>query len=114
MMRNITLRFRAVDKQGFDDIRSGKKEIETRAATTKYQNISTGDTLTFTCAGEKFTKTITKIHHWQSIDAMVDEVSFKKIMPRIETIQEMRAAYASYPGYTDKIKEHGLVGFELS
>lgn len=112
-MKNITLRFRAVDKGSFDDIRSGLKEIETRAATVKYQGIQEGDTLTFVCAGERFSKQVARVYRWPSIDAMVGEVAFRKVMPRAASVEAMRAAYASYPGYDDKLREHGLIGFAL-
>lgn len=36
-MKTWTLRFRAVDKKNFDEVKNGSKPIETRAATIKYQ-----------------------------------------------------------------------------
>jgi ASC-1-like (ASCH) protein len=44
---------------------------------------------------------------------MVKEIDFKKIMPSVESVEEMKKIYASYPDYEDKIREHGLLGFEL-
>lgn len=112
-MENYTLRFRAVDKKNFDEVKSGLKPIETRAGTIKYQPIEVGDTLTFVCGEERFSKEIVKKFHWPSIDAMVKEINFKKIMPSVESVEEMKKVYASYPDYEDKIKEGGLLGFEL-
>lgn len=40
-MKNWTLRFRAVDKDNFDEVKIGIKSIETRAGTVKYQHIQT-------------------------------------------------------------------------
>ncbi len=45
---------------------------------------------------------------------MVKEIDFKKIMPSVSSIDEMKKVYASYPDYEKKIKEHGLLGFELA
>lgn len=112
-MKNYTLRFRAVDKADFENVRSGRKSIETRAATVKYQPIEIGDVLVFSCAGEKFSKTITKKYHWPSIDAMVGEIDYKKVMPEADSIDDMKKVYATYPGYEEKIRASGLLGFEL-
>jgi|SRR3989344_5459261 len=112
-MKTWTLRFRAVDKDNFDEVKSGIKSIETRAGTIKYQPIAVGDTLTFICEKERLTKKVVKKFHWPSIDAMVEEVNFKSIMPLVESVDEMKKVYMSYPDYEKKIKEHGLLGFEL-
>jgi len=112
-MRNWILRFRAIDKKNFDEVKSGVKPIETRAGTVRYQPIAVGDTLTFVCGKEKCVKKIVKKFHWKSIDAMVKEINFKKVMPSVGSVAEMKRIYASYPDYEKKIKEHGLLGFAL-
>ena len=58
-------------------------------------------------------KKIVKKFHWPSIDAMVKEIDFKKIMPSVESVDEMKKIYVTYPDYKQKIKKHGLFGFEL-
>ncbi|MDO8408035.1 MAG: hypothetical protein Q7S95_02245 [bacterium] len=112
-MKNWTLRFRKADKKNFDEVESGVKSIETRAATVKYQPIVAGDTLTFVCGQERCTKRVVKRFHWSSIDAMVRDIDYKRVMPSVGSVAEVEKAYASYPGYEQKIKEHGLLGFEL-
>jgi ASC-1-like (ASCH) protein len=112
-MKTWTLRFRAKDKINFEEVRSGIKEYETRAGTVKYQPIEVGDTLIFTCNGDTFSKIITEKYAWPDIDAMVKEIPFKKINPSVDSVEEMKKVYASYPGYEEKIKEFGLLGFKL-
>ena len=112
-MKNWTLKFRATDKKNFDEVKSGVKSIETRACTVRYQPIEVGDTLTFVCGKEKCMKKIIKKFHWRSVDAMTKKINFKKIMPSVKSVEEMKKVYASYPDYEKKIKEHGLLGFEL-
>lgn len=112
-MKSWTLRFRAQDKKNFEEVRNGLKEYETRAGTIKYQPIEVGDELIFVCDEEKFSKKIVEKFKWQDIDTMVKEIPFKKIMPSVESLEEMKRAYASYPGYEEKIKEFGLLGFRL-
>src|SRR3989344_5997930 len=102
-MKNYTLRFRKIDKKNFEEVRSGLKSIETRAATVKYYPIEVGDTLTFMCDGERFSKKIIKKYHWSNIDTMIKEIPFKKIMPSTNSIEEVKKVYASYSGYEEKI-----------
>lgn len=112
-MKNWTLRFRAIDKDNFDEVKGGTKSIETRAGTIKYQPIEVGDTLAFVCGQERFVKKISKKYHWANVDAMTEEVDFKEVMPSVGSIGEMKKIYATYPDYDNKIKKHGLFGFKL-
>jgi ASC-1-like (ASCH) protein len=106
--------FREVDKARFDEIKDGRKAIETRAGTPKYQVVKVGDVLTFSCGEDSFSKTVAKIYHWPTIEEMLAEVPLKKVMPEVNTIEEVRARYASYPRYEEKITEFGILGFELN
>lgn len=112
-MKSHTLRFRAVDKKNFDQVKDGSKPVETRAGTIKYQPIQVGDELVFSCDGEKFSKKIFKKEHYKNIDAMVKKIPFKKIMPDVGSVIEMKKIYASYSGYEQKIKEFGIFAFWL-
>lgn len=113
-MKSHTLRFRAVDKKNFEEVRSGLKPIETRAATVKYVPIEVGDQLIFSCDGEKFSKRVIKKEHFKSIDEMVKKIPFKNIMPAAESIDEMKKIYSSFSGYDEKIKEFGILAFTLA
>jgi ASC-1-like (ASCH) protein len=112
-MKTWTLRFRAIDKKNFDEVKNGSKSIETRAATMKYQLIVVGDELKFVCEEENFSRKIIKKEHFRSIDAMIEKIPYKDIMPSIESVEEMKKAYSSYPGYDEKIKEFGIFAFYL-
>ncbi len=113
-MKNHTLVFRAIDKESFEELRAGSKSLETRAATPKYQKVEAGDLFTFKCDGDSFTKVVTAKHHWPSLEAMFAEIPFKRISPDLDTVEAAIKRYASYPGYTEKIKEYGILGFELT
>lgn len=112
-MKTWTLRFRAVDKKNFDEVKNGSKPIETRAATVKYQPIEVGDILLFVCGKERLEKKIIKKRHFPSIDAMIKKIPYKEIMPSVKSVEEMKKAYSSYSGYDEKIKEFGIFAFEL-
>lgn len=112
-MKIWILRFRTVNRKNFEELRSGIKTVETRAASVKYQPIEKGDVLTFVCGKDKFSKIITKKSHYRSIDAMFKKVPFKKITPDLKSKEEAKKRYFSYPKYEEKIKEFGILAFEL-
>jgi len=113
-MKSYTLRFRAADKTIFDEMKSGVKSIETRAATVKYKPIEAGDILVCVCGTERFSKRIARKRHFPSVDALLKDIDFKKIMPSLASVDEVRKAYSSYPGYEAKIKESGIFAFDLA
>ena len=112
-MKSHTITFREQDKNNFDAIKSGEKTIESRAGTGKYKEIEVGDEIVFECAGETLSKTVKKIYHWASVEQMIEEVPLKSVIPWVKTVEEAKAVYASFPSYEEKIKEFGILGFEL-
>ena len=107
------LRFRKVDEERFEEVRNGLKVIETRAATKKYENLKVGDVVVFVCGNDRFERRVKKKYNFSSVDEMVGKVPFKKVMPSVNSIEEMKKVYSSYPRYDEKIKQCGLVGFEF-
>lgn len=94
-------------------LRDGRKRIETRAATSKYQNIKGGETITFSCNGETFEKEVSKVTHFESIDALLKKYKPTDINPTRKTKEDITKMYHSFPGYEEKIKEFGIVAIEF-
>lgn len=112
-MTKYILKIRQVDKVVFDEIKNGSKTIETRAATDKYRGIQEGDILVFACGDEKLEKMVDKVDIYKSIDEMIRAIDFKSVMPFVDSIDEMKKVYFSFPNYKEKIKTFGLVAFKL-
>jgi len=112
-MKTWTLKFRQTDKDNFDEVKAGLKTIETRAASFKYKNIQAGDILIFACGKERLSKQVVKRQHFPSVEEMVKEIPFNKIMPGVKSVEEMKKVYSSYPDYDEKIKEFGILALEL-
>ncbi len=112
-MASVSVKFRAVDRDGFEAIRSGFKPIETRAASPKYRNVVAGDSLVITCVKDKFTKRVKSVRHFPSLDSMFAELEIKKIDPFSSTVEEAKRRYDSFPGYKQKLAEFGIIAFEL-
>lgn len=79
----------------------------------KYRPIQEGDKLKFVCGNQSVTKKVKKLYRWKSVKAAFKEVPLKRVMPEISTMEEAYAKYHSFPGYEEKIKKFGLLGFEL-
>lgn len=98
----------------FDEIVNGKKTIETRAATTRYKPIKAGDNLTFVCGSDEITKSVIKVEHFNTLDAMFAALPLSKILPSAISIEDAKNTYFSFPGYKEKIETEGIFAFHLS
>lgn len=108
-----TLRVKAIDRNIFEAIKSGKKKIETRAATSKYAGIKAGDGIVFVCGKNKFEKTVKKAELFKTIRALVKKYKPTQVNPYCKTESELRDMWYSFPDYQEKIKKHGLIAFEI-
>lgn len=97
----------------FDAIRTGKKKVETRAATIKYCDIKAGDMLVLVCGKERFEKKIKRVKHFKNVSAMLRVYPLKYIEPYAVSVADLEAAYNAYPSYPEKIKKFGLLAFEV-
>ncbi len=112
-MKKYTLKFRAVNKNIFLDIKSGKKTVETRAATEKYRSIKAGDMLVLSCGKERFEKEVKKARIFKNISSLLKTYPLKKIMPNLTSAKAWQKELYSYPNYKEKIKKLGLIALEL-
>lgn len=112
-MKKVTLRFRRTNKPTFDAIKTGRKTVETRAATRKYQNINVGDILVLACGNYKFEKRIKKIQKFKTIHALLVTIRLHKVNPLVSTLKEAEKVYDSYPDYKEKIKKFGIIAFYI-
>jgi ASC-1-like (ASCH) protein len=111
-MKSHRLVFRKGDSS-FEAIRDGRKTVETRAASVRYAGIQKGDTLVMCCGRDKFEKTVKHVRHFGSIDDLLAEVPMVLVNPDAESKQDIYKMYQSYPGYEQKIAQHGLMAVYL-
>lgn len=107
------LKFRAVNRGIFEAIKTGKKKIETRAATEKYKKAVIGDKVCLVCGREKFVKRIVAAQIFPTVAALLKKYRPSQINPNIKTEAGLRKMYYSFSNYRDKIKKLGLVAWEL-
>lgn len=112
-MKTHVLRFNQVNRQIFEEIKSGKKKVETRAGSSKYSNIQKGDVLKFICGKNSFEKEVSKVINFKTISALLKKYKPEQINPTLTTKKETEEMYYSFPNYREKIKKFGLLAFEL-
>ena len=112
-MKIYTLRLRSTDKDIFEAIKSGRKNIETRAATVRNITMQAGDEIFFVCGKQSLKRSITKATKYKTIKAMLRDYRVKQIAPDLKTENDLRDMYFAWPSYRDKIRKYGLVALEL-
>jgi ASC-1-like (ASCH) protein len=113
-MRNFNLVIREVDRHIFEQIKSGAKSVETRAATPKYLSAHIGDTLTFVCGTDQITKTITSTQHFETIEKLYNQIPLQHVLPGIKSLAEAQKIHYSFPGYQQKLQQYGIMAFTLA
>lgn len=109
----IHLKFRVVNRDIFNAIKNGRKKIETRAATERYQAIKIGDTARLSCGRLVFERKVTKRKIFKSIPALLKRYRPKDINPSCKTAGDIERVYYSFPKYKEKIKKYGIIALEL-
>lgn len=112
-MKVYVLRFLDNNYDIFESIRSGKKTVETRAASKNTQAIAPGSLLELTCAGESFHKLVDSVEFFKSVEELYRDPIFEQVLPGVSSLKEAMDIYHSFPGYRDRIKNNGLVAFHL-
>lgn len=108
-----TLRFSQMNYDIFRAIKSGKKRIETRAATPKNLLIKQGHILRLVCGDKEFKKDVLRVRIFKTIELLLLKYKPEEIHPKIKTKEELTKLYYSFPNYKEKIKKNGIVAFEL-
>ena len=112
-MNNHILPFLTTNKAMFEDIKSGRKSIETRAGNADYRKIKPGDTLTFTCGKDRLVKEVKEVMYFDSLDDMFEELELNDIMPRVGSINEAKDIYYQFSGYRERLERDGVIAFIL-
>jgi len=111
--KKIILNIRQCDRAIFDAILDGSKKVETRAASTKFQNLKTGDIAVLKCGREKAERRIKTVRYVAGIDELLKYYIVSDINPSIKEREELEKMYYSWPNYREKIEKFGLVAIEF-
>ena len=56
------------------------------------------------CRDNKLEKQVENISHYKSIEKMVEDINFKRVMPFVNSVNEMKEVYHNFPDYKEKKK----------
>ena len=99
----------------FEMIRSGEKTIELRLFDEKRQQIEVGDTIVFTsnATGETLSKTVAKLHRFDSFDDLYRSLPLLKCGYTAEDIASAHPSDMEQYYSAEEQKKYGVVGIEL-
>ena len=99
----------------FEMIRSGEKTIELRLFDEKRQQIEVGDTIVFTsnATGETLSKTVAKLHRFDSFDQLYRSLPLLKCGYTAEDIASAHPSDMEQYYSAEEQKQYGVVGIEL-
>ena len=112
-MKKYILPIRQTDRATYNLIKSGEKRVETRAASPRYKDIKDGDIVVFKCGNDSFERIEKKARKFNNVDKILDHYDVKDINPGVNTVEELKLMYNSYPNYAEKLKKYGIIAFEL-
>lgn len=113
ILMNHILRVKAANRDIFTAIRSGRKKVETRAATARYRNVKVGDSVVFACGKSKLSKEVRKVRIFRTIRGLSRVYKPVAINPACRTVKELELMCFSFPGYREKLRKHGIIALEL-
>lgn len=87
----------------FQCIKTGVKRFEGRRVSKKISNLKAGDAVLIVnqTTGETLQKVVRNIFFFSSIEDMVKEIGFLKLIPTVENEAEAVAIYYTFPGYLE-------------
>lgn len=113
MNKTIQLKFREVNRDIYEAILRGDKKVETRAATPKFLDLKPGDILKIACGKDYFEKVAKRVRIFKTIENLLEEYSVPEINPAMNSIEEIKQMYYSFPEYEEKINNYGIIAIEL-
>jgi ASC-1-like (ASCH) protein len=113
-VKKYILPVREVDRGIYNLMRDGKKKVETRAAGPKYAHIKDGDLVVLKCGKDRFERTVKKVRTFKTVDALLKTYAPKDIHPSAKTVDDLKKMYRSFPGYTERLAQYGILAFEFT
>lgn len=109
----MQLVFAEINRDRFEAIKNGVKKVETRAGSVEYNKIKQGDIIDFVCGEDKFKCLILKVKYFKTIDDLLNIYKYSDINLNWKSKDDAKASYLLFPNYESRIKEFGIIVFEL-
>ena len=94
----------------FDHLKSGKKTVEGRPYSPKYQQVESGDTIVFTSSGKKHKATVKSVKKYKTLKGYLRGEGLRRTLPGVTSVAEATQIYnkRSTPKQGSKLRQkHG-------
>lgn len=100
----------------FDLIKAGKKTVEGRIATEKFNNIQIGDLIVFinSLTAEELLCCVTRFSHYHTFQEMLAHEGVENCLPGATSTQEGVTIYENLPGYKEKVTIFGVIAITIT
>lgn len=112
-MANLTLKFPQSTKDVFEAVKTGLKNVETRAATPKYRAIKPGDKLTLACGADILEVIVIRACRFASVEDLYREIPVESVLPGVKTVKDAKAIHYGFDGYREKLQKFGIMAFDI-
>lgn len=109
----MLLVFKEENKDIFDAIVDGRKNIETRAMDSRYDDIFQTKSISFTCGKETCERRVKAVTLFASIEELLKVYTPEEINPKLHTTEEITSMYMSFPDCKERIAKGGIFAVEL-
>ena len=93
----------------FSLLRSGKKTVEGRKNSPKYQHIKAGDYIKFHVGQESFLAVVTEVRRFASLEEYLRGVTVEKALPGIASFEDAVRIYLQW-NTRQEIEKDGFLG----
>jgi ASC-1-like (ASCH) protein len=92
----------------FELIKSGKKTVEGRIYTPKFEKLAQGDHTVFVKNGteEKLVCSVKALNIYKNFSSMLLAEGIENMLPGVATLSQAVQMYEDFPGYKDKVKQY--------
>lgn len=100
----------------FEFIKSGRKTIEGRINTPKFENLKPGDKIIFTShqTQETLSCIVTRINRYADFESMLRYEGVENLLPDITNIKTGVQVYEALPGYKEKVTTFGAISITIT
>lgn len=98
----------------FDHIKQGRKTVEGRKCSPKYQNLNSGDKLKFYCDDGEFIASAVKVEQYSSLESYLETEGVENALPGIASMEEAINVYLGFNSREVIESSGGFLGFHIS
>lgn len=103
-----------IKRDMFNNIKSNRKTVEARIATTKYKVINGGDKIKFVCGRDSLVRIVVAKRFYNKFETMIQSEGIGKCMPDVRHTTEAVQIYRSFKNYSILESSHGVLAFQLT